>query len=130
MSRVRGVYQVHSHHNAVFVGRDEEDHPRYAAVRGVGTSFIGEASGSDKHYSFSIPAEQCCERCTCLSQPLICYLMPRWRNWTGRSGERTSVVSGRGLPASKEIEKSKVPAALARALKMHPEVKTIVFSFG
>ena len=27
---------------------------------------------------------------------------------------------------AKEIEKSKVPAALARALKMHPEVKTIV----
>ena len=27
---------------------------------------------------------------------------------------------------AKEIEKSKVPAALARTLKMHPEVKTIV----
>ncbi len=27
---------------------------------------------------------------------------------------------------AKEIEKSKVPAALARALKIHPEVKTIV----
>ena len=36
------------------------------------------------------------------------------------------VVEQRADQPAKEIEKSKVPAALARALKMHPEVKTIV----
>lgn len=50
------VYESQNYHNAVFVGRDKEGTPRYAALRGIGTSFIGEASGSDKNYSFSIPA--------------------------------------------------------------------------
>lgn len=54
------LYESADHHNVVFVGRDQEDQPRYAALRGVGTDFIGEASGSDKHYSFSIPAEESC----------------------------------------------------------------------
>jgi hypothetical protein len=54
------LYESSEHHNAVFVGRDQENHPRYAALRGVGTDFIGEASGSDKHYSFSVPAERIC----------------------------------------------------------------------
>lgn len=38
------------------MGRDKEGKPRYAAIRGMGTDFIGDASGSDKNYSFSIPA--------------------------------------------------------------------------
>ena len=49
------------HHNAVFVGMDEKDNPKYAAIRGTGTSFIGEANGSDKNYSFSIFTEKSCD---------------------------------------------------------------------
>ena len=37
---------------------DEKDNPKYAAIRGTGTSFIGEANGSDKNYSFSIFTEK------------------------------------------------------------------------
>ena len=51
------VYESAFHHNAVFVGMDEKDNPKYAAIRGTGTSFIGEANGSDKNYSFSIFTE-------------------------------------------------------------------------
>ena len=52
------VYESAFHHNVVFVGMDEKDNPKYAALRGIGTSFIGEANGSDKNYSFSIFAEK------------------------------------------------------------------------
>lgn len=52
------IYESAGRRNAVFVGRDREGTPRYAALRGIGTDFIGEASGSDKNYSFSIPAEK------------------------------------------------------------------------
>ncbi len=41
------VYESAFHHNVVFVGMDEKDNPKYAALRGIGTSFIGEANGSD-----------------------------------------------------------------------------------
>ena len=52
------VYESAFHHNVVFVGMDEKDNPKYAALRGIGTSFIGEANGSDKNYSFSIFTEK------------------------------------------------------------------------
>ena len=56
------IYESENHHNVVFVGMDQSGIPRYAALRGVGTAFVGEASGSDKNYSFCIPAEEkCCE---------------------------------------------------------------------
>ena len=35
---------------------DQQGEPKYAALRGINTDFIGEANGSDKNYSFSIPA--------------------------------------------------------------------------
>ena len=45
----------------------------------------------------------------------------------GKEWRREHLLSLAGVyQPAKEIEKSKVPAALARALKMHPEVKTIV----
>jgi hypothetical protein len=52
-----GLYESRKHHNAVFVGFDLEGTPRYAAIRGTTkTRYMGEAPGSDKRYSFAIPA--------------------------------------------------------------------------
>ena len=48
------LYESADYHNAVFVGRDKDGVPRYAALRGTWNDFKLEASGSDKHYSFSI----------------------------------------------------------------------------
>ena len=50
------LYESIPHHNAVFVGLDKYNKPRYANLRGLGTDFIGDANGSDKRFSFSIPA--------------------------------------------------------------------------
>ena len=45
----------------------------------------------------------------------------------GKEWRREHLLSLAGVyQPAKEIEKSKVPAALVRTLKMHPEVKTIV----
>ncbi|WP_228728219.1 DUF3991 domain-containing protein [Brevibacillus composti] len=51
------LYESRRYHNAVFVGFDQEGTPRYAAIRGTtSTRYMGEAAGSDKRFSFSIPA--------------------------------------------------------------------------
>ncbi|HOG02173.1 MAG TPA: TraM recognition domain-containing protein [Clostridia bacterium] len=42
--------------NAVFVGFDAQGQKKYAALRGISGDFKGEAIGSDKHYSFALPA--------------------------------------------------------------------------
>ena len=51
------IYESLPYHNVVFVGLDRYNKPRYATLRGIGTDFIGEANGSDKRFSFSIPAQ-------------------------------------------------------------------------
>jgi len=49
------IYESHPHHNAVFIGYDDEKVPKYAFYRSTGNNrFIGEVSGSDKRYSFRI----------------------------------------------------------------------------
>ena len=54
------LYESADYHNAVFVGYDSEGVARYAALRGtwkhMANSFKGEVTGSDKRFSFSVPA--------------------------------------------------------------------------
>ena len=45
------------YHNVVFVGRDRYGKARYANLSGIGSNFKGECNGSDKCFSFNIPAE-------------------------------------------------------------------------
>lgn len=45
--RTGRLYESYPHHNAVFVGKDKDGQPRYACLRGIGTDFKGEATGSD-----------------------------------------------------------------------------------
>lgn len=50
------LYESRHHHNCVFVGRDREGKARYACLRGIYGEFKKEIDGSDKRYSFSLPA--------------------------------------------------------------------------
>ena len=121
------VYESAFHHNVVFVGMDEKDNPKYAAIRGTGTSFIGEANGSDKNYSFSIFTERSCDTVHLFESAIDLLSYATLQKLDGKEWRREHLLSLAGVyQPAKEIEKSKVPAALARTLKMHPEVKTIV----
>ena len=47
------IYESKNYHNVVFVGRDKEVNPRYAAMRGTDENrYRGEAKGSEKAYGF------------------------------------------------------------------------------
>ena len=47
------IYESKAYHNVVFVGRDKEQNPRYAAMRGTDENrYRGEARGSEKAYGF------------------------------------------------------------------------------
>jgi len=52
------LYEDGRYHNAVFVGIDPAGTPRHAMLRGIspGNSFRQDAAGSDKQYTFSLPA--------------------------------------------------------------------------
>lgn len=122
------LYESADYHNAVFVGRDQEDQPRYAALRGVGTDFIGEASGSDKHYSFSIPAEASCSEVHLFESAIDLLSYATMEKLDGKNWRETYLLSLAGVyrPAQK-LEESKIPSTLVRFLKEYPYVQTIVF---
>ncbi|MBQ1624814.1 MAG: AAA family ATPase [Erysipelotrichaceae bacterium] len=46
------IYEEKTHHNAVFVGRDEDHMPRYAHCRGINDKYRIDVTGSDKSYGF------------------------------------------------------------------------------
>lgn len=47
------IYESKAYHNVVFVGRDKEQNPRYAAMWGTDENrYRGEARGSEKAYGF------------------------------------------------------------------------------
>lgn len=122
------IYESRNYHNAVFVGRDGEGNPRYAALRGVGTDFIGEASGSDKNYSFSIPAEENCSEVHLFESAIDLLSYATVMKMQGQDWRREHLLSLAGIyQPAKKIEESKVPAALTRFLKEHPEVQSVVF---
>ena len=51
------IYEEAAHHNAVFVGRDEDGVPRYAHQRGTAGSFRLDVKGSDKAFNFCYRGE-------------------------------------------------------------------------
>ena len=47
------IYEDATHHNAVFVGRDADGHPRYASCRGIYEKFRQDVAGSEKSFGFA-----------------------------------------------------------------------------
>ena len=47
------IYEDAAHHNAVFVGRDADGHPRYASSRGIREKFRQDAAGAEKAFGFT-----------------------------------------------------------------------------
>lgn len=122
------VYESGYHHNAVFVGMDQAGKPKYAALRGIGTDFIGEASGSDKNYSFSIPADGQCGTVHLFESAIDLLSYATLKKMDGQVWRAEHLLSLAGVyQPAKEIEKSKVPAALTWFLREHPEVKNVAF---
>ena len=122
------VYESANYHNVVFVGKDQSGIPRYAALRGIGTDFVGEASGSDKNYSFCIPADGKCRTVHLFESAIDLLSYATEQKLDGNNWREEHLLSLAGVyQPAKEIEKSKVPAALTRFLREHPEVDMVVF---
>lgn len=115
------------HSNVVFVGFDKDGKARFGCLRGISEArFHGDLSGSDKHFSFALPA--CVENpavhlCECaidvMSYATLCKL-------DGIDWRRHNLLSLAGVyQPKKKMEESKLPVALTRFLDDHPHVKTV-----
>lgn len=120
------LYESLPHHNAVFVGMDRNGTPRYACLRGIGTDFKGEATGSDKRFSFALPATGE-SRMLCVFESAIDLLSYATMAQAGGLSWRSQhLLSLAGVyKPQKETQEHRLPLALTQYLKDHAEIKTI-----
>ena len=114
------------YHNVVFIGHDSDGKAPYANLRGIGSDFKGECNGSDKRFSFNIPAEN--SGILHLFESAIDLLsFATIRKMNGINWKKDHLLSLAGVyQLKKETEQSSVPLALTQYLSDHPEIKTIV----
>ena len=104
------IYEEAAHHNAVFVGRDEDGVPRYAHQRGTAGSFRLDVKGSDKAFNFCYRGEG--ERLFVFEAPtdLLSFLCLFKKEW-----QKQSYLALGGVGEK----------ALLRFLSDRPNIKTV-----
>ena len=117
------IYESIPYHNAVFVGYDENGVPRYVALRGTYSPYKGEATGSDKQFSFSIHADKNCNTVHVFESAIDLLSYGTMELLAGRDWKREHLLSLAGVFQTKR--KEMVPIALARILKLYPNIKCV-----
>ena len=121
------LYESQKYHNVVFVGLDRYGKPRYANLRGIGTDFKGEASGSDKRFSFSIPAAEGSATLHLFESAIDLLSYATLCKQAGVDWRADHMVSLAGVyRPRKELTESSMPLALTQYLKDHPGITKIV----
>lgn len=113
------LYESAEYHNCVFLGKDPQGVPKYAALRGIynyGKPFKREAPGSQKQYGFCIPPMQPGTTVSvfeaaidAMAEMTLC----------GDAADKYRLSLG-GVSSS-----GKEPLALQEFLRQHPEITTI-----
>ena len=121
------LYESAPYHNAVFIGRDENGKPRYAACRStMGSSFKRDASGSDKRFSFRLLAQKPCTSVHLFEAAIDLLSFATYLQHKNRDYRIENLLSLSGVYQPKaDIKSSKIPVALSEFLKKNPSVRTI-----
>lgn len=124
----RRLYESRRYHNAVFVGFDQQGTPRYAAIRGTTSSrYMGEAIGSDKRYSFSIPTMGDSTELHLFESAIDLLSHCTLEHLVGRDWRQAHKLSLAGIYKPKaDQEQSVPPAALTHYLRNFPQVNRLV----
>ena len=117
------LYESKDYHNAVFVGYDEGGKPRYASIRGTIGKYKGEATGSDKHYSFGLTEGRSSSHLHLFESAIDLLSFVSILHMKGQGWNRDAFLSLAGVFQSKRQDV--LPVALQRYLDQHKEVQTI-----
>jgi len=121
------LYQSYPYHNVVFIGYDKQGTARYANLRGIGTNFKGEANGSDKRFSFGIPAEQKNEILHLFESAIDLLSYATLQKMDGKDWRHENLLSLAGIyQPKKSVAESRLPIALTQYLTDYPHIKKIV----
>lgn len=122
------LYESRRYHNAVFVGFDQGRTPRYAAIRGTtSTRYMGEVAGSDKRYSFSIPASENSTELHLFESAIDLLSYCTLEHLAGREWRQANKLSLAGIYGPRiNGEDPTPPSALTHYLQCFPEVNRLV----
>ncbi|QGG55837.1 DUF3991 and TOPRIM domain-containing protein [Paenibacillus sp. B01] len=122
------LYESRMYHNAIFVGFDLQGTPRYAAIRGTTkTRYMGEAPGSDKRYSFAIPADDNGTELHLFESAIDLLSYCTLSEISGKVWRQSHQLSLAGIYCPKENKDEGIaPAALTNYLQSYPEVEHMV----
>ena len=119
------IYESSPNHNVVMLGFDKYGTPRYANLRGIGTGFKGEASGSDKRFSFSISTEKN-DTVHIFESAIDLLSYATMLKMNGQKWDEHHLLSLAGVyRPGKELKDTSFPLALKQFLSEHPEVKKV-----
>jgi hypothetical protein len=117
------LYESLPSHSAIFLGFDENNKAGYAFFRGTGKDRImGEAAGSDKHFSFRI--EGTGKRVHVFEGAIDLLSYATIRKLNGERWDSDSLLSLGGVYGG--ANGVKLPAALENYLDHHPETEEII----
>ena len=121
------LFQTSQYKNALFVGYDRMGKPHYGALRSTFSRFKSEATGSDKHYSFGIPATAASDTLHLFESAVDLLSYGTLQKLDGKDWRSENLLSLAGVykPRAK-IEESSLPAALVRYLAEHPHIRHVV----
>ena len=119
----RILYESAKYHSAVFIGRDKDGHARYAAIRGTKGAYKGEATGSDKHYSFSIAENPASDTVHVFESAIDLMSFATLQLFEGTNWRSNNMLSLAGVFKTKRTDV--VPIALSQYLADHPQVKSL-----
>ena len=117
------VYESQKYHNVVFVGRDLKGQPRYAALRGTVGDFKGEATGSDKRYSFCIAENPSANSVHLFESAIDLLSYATLLKMKGRDWRQDALLSLAGV--FKQKKEFVIPLALSQYLQDHPGTNTL-----
>lgn len=112
-----------NYRSAVFIGYDESGKARYAAIRGTVGTYKGEATGSDKHYSFRITEDPQPTEVHLFESAIDLLSYATLEILKGRDWKKLCLLSLAGVYRPKR--ENVVPVALQRYLARYPTVTDI-----
>lgn len=121
------LYESELYHNVVFIGQDRNGKARYANLRGIDTDFIGDANGSDKRYSFGIPAAEQSDTLHLFESAIDLLSYGTLLKLEGMDWRRHNLLSLAGVYKPRnQVEDSTLPVALKQYLSDHPHIRNVV----
>ncbi len=120
------IYESLPMHNVVFVGFDEKNVPRYAGMRGTTERrYFGEASGSNKEYTFRLVSENA-DKVHFFESAIDLLSYATLLQMYGADLREHTLIALSGVYKTKDESKpAKLPDTLRSFLEKHPKAKTI-----